>query len=80
MTQKAHPDCIAGAKQVLRAVREGRIERIRLACDVDDYMRRRILSACADLPVEDGPSMKELGRECGISIGTSVVGVLKKPD
>ena len=77
MTQNTRPERIAGAKQVLRAVREGRIERVLLACDVDEYMRARILTACAGIPVEEGPSIREMGKMCGISIGTSVIGYCK---
>ena len=68
---------VAGTKQVLRAVRENRISKVILACDVDDYIRRKITESCVGVLLEDGPTMVELGKSCNLSVGTAVIGILK---
>ncbi|HOV70103.1 MAG TPA: ribosomal L7Ae/L30e/S12e/Gadd45 family protein [Clostridia bacterium] len=68
---------IAGTKQVIRAVREGKVEKVIMACDVDEYIRRKIARECSSVPIEIGDNMKSLGKLCKISVGTAAIGILK---
>lgn len=77
MTEASANVIIAGTRQVIRAHREGRLSKVILACDVDDYIRRKITESCADVPIETGPPMAELGKCSDISVGTAVIGICK---
>ncbi len=70
---------VAGGKQVRRALKEGRASLVLAASDADPNVTGPILSLCAELgiPAEEVPSMKELGRACGISVGAAVAAVLR---
>ena len=48
----------------------------RMACDADELVLEPIRSACGSLPVEEGYTMAQLGRACGIAVGAAVVTVL----
>ena len=67
---------VVGVKQSLRALREGRARKVFLACDADELVLEPIRSACGSLPVEEGYTMAQLGRACGIAVGAAVVTVL----
>lgn len=70
---------LAGLKQVLRALEDGRAEAVVLADDADDHIRRRVRSQCQTkgVPCHDGPMMAELGSMCRLDVGTAVACVLK---
>ena len=77
LTELASREKVIGVKQSARAIRDGRAQRVFLACDADracsgTYPR----SACGSLPVEEGYTMAQLGRACGIAVGAAVVTVL----
>ncbi|MCL2031455.1 MAG: ribosomal L7Ae/L30e/S12e/Gadd45 family protein [Oscillospiraceae bacterium] len=67
-------------KQTHRAVREGLAERVFLAGDAEEHIRRPVLELCAETgtPLEAVGSMKELGQACGIEVGASVAALLKE--
>ena len=69
LTELASREKVIGVKQSARAIRDGRAQRVFLACDA-------IRSACGSLPVEEGYTMAQLGRACGIAVGAAVVTVL----
>lgn len=70
---------LAGLKQVLRALDDGRAAAVVLADDADDHIRRTVLSRCeaAGVPCHDGPVMAELGMLCRLDVGTAVACVLR---
>lgn len=70
------PGKVIGVKQSARAIRDGRAQRVFLACDADELVLEPIRSACGSLPVEEGYTMAQLGRACGIAVGAAVVTVL----
>ena len=51
-------------------------DKVFLACDADRLLTDPIRSACGGLPVEEGYTMAQLGRACGIAVGAAVVAVL----
>jgi large subunit ribosomal protein L7A len=70
---------MAGLKQVLRALEDGKVEAVALAEDADDHIRRRVRARCDALgvPCADAPTMHELGTACKLDVGTAVACVLK---
>jgi len=76
----SHPKSrMAGLKQVMRALEDGKVEAVALAEDADDHIRRRVRSRCVALgvPCADAPTMYELGTVCRLDVGTAVACVLK---
>ena len=70
---------VAGGKQVRRALKENRASRVLFAADADPNVTGPILSLCEELGVatEEVPSMKELGRACGISVSAAAAAILR---
>lgn len=70
---------IVGMKQVLRALEMDTISAVYLADDAETRIRERIEAACAAhaVPVRHVPSMRELGRTCGIDVGAACAGVVR---
>ena len=71
---------VVGLKQTLRALQQDRAQMVYLANDVDDHIRRKITSACAERNVEIRPAgvgQRTLGEWCQIEVGAAVVAVLK---
>ena len=65
LTELASREKVIGVKQSARAIRDGRAQRVFLACDADELVLEPIRSACGSLPVEEGYTMAQLGRACG---------------
>ena len=70
---------VTGFKQVMRALDAGQLIAVYLADDVDAHMKRTVTEACgkAGVPVIGVPTMKELGRACGIEVSAACAGVLQ---
>ena len=70
---------VVGTKQVLRGLKEGTIARVIVAEDADTFLFQRIIRAAdaARIPVERVPSMRDLGRACGVETSAATVGVLR---
>ncbi|HOF94670.1 MAG TPA: ribosomal L7Ae/L30e/S12e/Gadd45 family protein [Clostridia bacterium] len=73
-------NAVVGTKQVLRAIQEGKLERIYLAEDADAFLQNKLRSVCYEYGVEleTVPSMRGLGEECGIDVGAACAGVPKQ--
>ena len=69
---------VVGAKQVKRALRDGKAQRVYLAEDADPRVTEPIAELCQQLGVrvEEVFKMKDLGVACGISVGAAVVASL----
>lgn len=67
-----------GLKQTQRALEKGLVKRLYIAKDAEPHVLRPILELCADQNIEriDVPTMKELGKACGIDVGTSTAAIL----
>lgn len=70
---------VVGAKQVGKAVEQGRAERVYLAEDADGRVTSPLREQCerAGVTVEMVPSMEELGRACGIEVGAAAVATVR---
>ena len=78
LTELASQDKVVGVKQSRKAIREGRVKRVFLACDADPAITDPVAKSCQEngIPVEDGYTMVQLGHACRITVGASVVAVL----
>ena len=68
-----------GYKQSLRALNDGKAERLLIAADVDDKMKTALKKSADEhnTSVTEISSMQELGAICGIEVGSSCAVVLK---
>ena len=69
---------VVGIKQSGRALREGRVRKVFLACDADPMVLTSLEALCTEgnIPVEKGATMRELGQAAGIAVGASVIALL----
>ena len=70
---------VVGVKQLRKAIGRDEIRRAFLADDADPAVTEpvEVLARERAVPVTRVPTMKELGRACGISVGASAAGLLK---
>ena len=70
---------VVGAKQVRRALRDGRAARLYVAMDADPRMLQPLVQEAVNrrVPVSQAPTMKQLGASCGIAVGAAVAALLK---
>ncbi|WP_088228420.1 ribosomal L7Ae/L30e/S12e/Gadd45 family protein [Desulfosporosinus sp. FKB] len=68
-----------GLKQTQRALEKGLVRRVYVAKDAESQVLRPIIEWCSTHDVEhlEVPTMKDLGKACGIEVGTAVAAVLK---
>ena len=73
--QKLH----IGYKQSLRALNDGKAEKLLIAADVDDKMKAALKKAADEhnTSVTEIATMQELGVICGIEVGSSCAVILK---
>jgi large subunit ribosomal protein L7A len=69
---------VVGTRQIERAAAQGLLRLVYLAADAEARVKRKVLSACeaAGVPVEEVPTMKELGSACRIAVGSAAAGIL----
>lgn len=79
LTELASSNKVVGVKQSRKAIREGRAVHVYLACDADPAMTAPLAQSCAEaeIPVNAENTMAQLGQACRITVGASVVAVLK---
>ena len=70
---------VVGLAQSLRAIEEGKAEKVFLAADVDTGIIEKVRTACekANVPVVMAESKKQLGKESGIDVAAAVTCQLK---
>lgn len=73
------PNRVVGAKQVRRALKDGRAARLYMAMDADPRLLQPLVQEAVrqQVPVEQVPTMKALGAACGIAVGSAVAVLLK---
>ena len=71
---------VVGAKQVKRALRDGRAVRLFMAMDADPRLLQPLVQEAVNrqVPVSQVPNMKELGAACGIAVGAAVAVLTKE--
>ena len=69
----------AGLRTTLRAIAQGKAEKVYVAEDADVFVRRRVQEVCKaqDVPYEYVPDMKTLGDKAGLEIKTACAAVLR---
>ena len=77
---KNNANRIVGTKQVLRAVKAGKLQRVYVANDVDTFLYQQVIRAAeaAQVPVTRVASMKELGEACGVQVAAAAAGIVKQ--
>lgn len=67
-----------GLKQTQRALEKGLVRRLFIAQDAEPHVLRPVVEWCTNHTVEciEVPTMKELGKACGIEVGTAVASLL----
>lgn len=73
---------VVGIKQLRRALKEGSVLRAFAARNADPALTDPLLELCNDCGVEICwvPTMSDLGKACGISVGAAAAGILKSPE
>ena len=71
---------IVGAKRLLRALDAGQVSMAFVAKDADKFLTKPIEDRCLDrnIPCREVETMSELGKACGIDVGTAAAGVTRK--
>ena len=69
---------VVGAKQLKKAVRDGRARYVFLAENADPAVTEPLAELCAanHIQITWVPSMAELGRSCGIEVGAAAAAVV----
>ncbi len=70
---------VAGTKQVLRAIKDGRAAHVFLCKDAEEFIYRQIEAACEEhhVPVTVTESMEKLGKLCQVGVKTAAAALLK---
>ena len=78
ITELNTPGKVVGAKQVKRALNDGRARKLFLAADADPRVTEPLkrLAEERSVPVEQASTMKELGAACGIAVGSAAAALL----
>jgi large subunit ribosomal protein L7A len=65
-------------KQLRKALRDGKAAKVFVALDADPKLTGPVYAACQSggVPLEEVPTMKELGAACDIEVGAAVAALL----
>ncbi|MCG8484711.1 MAG: ribosomal L7Ae/L30e/S12e/Gadd45 family protein [Clostridia bacterium] len=71
---------VVGTKQTLKSLKEDRVIELYIAQDAENYVIREIkeMAEKKNIQITQVASMKKLGKNCGISVGAAVAGILKE--
>ena len=80
MERLSGSEIVVGLKQVRRAVTEGRVNLVFLACDADPRLTESLEELCSEHGVATvwDYTMAQLGKACGIAVGTAAAAVATK--
>ena len=75
LTNNSH---VVGAKQVRRAILNGKVQAVFCACDADPALTDPILELCEEhkLTASTQHDMRSIGRACGIKVGSAVAAIV----
>ena len=70
---------VVSIKQLRKAVQQGIVRKAFFACDADPMLTDPLRALCEETGTAfaDVPTMAELGKACGISVGAAAAGLLK---
>ena len=68
---------VVGTRRLLKALAAGEIAVVYLADDAEMFIRTQVSEACerAGAKLIVVPAMKELGKACGVEVGTAAAGL-----
>lgn len=69
---------VVGVKQLRKSLKSGQVIRVFIAANADPRLTEPLEEECVRLGVEliVVPTMAELGKACGISVGAAAAGIL----
>lgn len=78
LTELTNQAKVVGAKQVKRAVEAGTARKVFLAGDADPRVTEPVAALCGEkgVAVETVPSMRDIGKACGIAVGAAVAALV----
>lgn len=78
LTQLENAGKVVGVKQTRRALNDGRAKTVFLAQDADPALTEPLaeLAGSKNVPVIWTEHMKELGKACGIAVGSAVAAIV----
>uniref|UniRef100_A0A7C1JEL3 50S ribosomal protein L7Ae-like protein n=1 Tax=Ammonifex degensii TaxID=42838 RepID=A0A7C1JEL3_9THEO len=70
---------VVGSKETLKSIERGQAKIVFVAKNADRRITEPIVRACyaRGTPVEEVPSMRELGKACGISVNCASAAVIE---
>lgn len=70
---------VAGLKQVMRYARQAMLEKVYIAYDADEDIKKKVMAECKKhgIPYDNAYTMRQIGSACGIDVGSACAGVLK---
>ena len=73
---------VVGTRQVLKALRAGRIERLFVAADASQAIVAELVEVAASrgVAIDRSLDLQRLGRVGGVEVGAAAVGVLRAPE
>ncbi len=78
LTQLTASEKVVGAKQVKRALKDGRAKKLFWAENADPRVLQPLIQEAvrSGVPLQQIGTMKELGEACGIAVGAAVAALL----
>lgn len=78
LTQLTASEKVVGAKQVKRALKDGRAKKLFWAENADPRVLQPLIQEAvrSGVPLQQISTMKELGEACGIAVGAAVAALL----
>ena len=78
--ERSSASWIAGAKQVKKALLNGRAERVLYGEDADPALVEPLLALCEEkqIPYECAGPMRAVGERCGIEVGAAIAALVRK--
>ena len=78
LTELTAAEKVVGAKQVKRALKDGRAKKVFWAENADPRVLQPLIQEAVrnHVPLQQISTMKELGDACGISVGAAVAALL----
>lgn len=79
MAENCDNSFVVGAKQLQKAIKNGRARRAYLAADADPALTEPLEAMCLNhgVPCDWVSTMVELGRACGIEVGAAAAAAVK---
>ncbi len=73
-----HAHKAVGSRQVKKAILKGTAERVYIAQDAEKHVTKPLIELCQErnIEIQYVDSMAELGKACGIAVGSAAVALL----